>query len=118
MAMVIVMVMLLERWGICYDGWRLRGLLYDICSFLGTWRLVVVCTRDSRGARRRATTVSSYDTGWDGIVVVIFFHTDQTHDGLCGGKQKWDGKIRKVKKPTTGSRCRQGHSRVATNLLE
>jgi hypothetical protein len=84
MAMVVGVIML--RWSIGYDGWWLRGLLYDIGSLLRTLRLLIVCTRDSCCARRRATAVSLYDSGWN-CVVVVFLDADETHDGKVGMKQ-------------------------------
>jgi hypothetical protein len=80
MAVVVLMVMLLEGRGIGYNGWWLRGLLYDICSLLRALRVLVVCTRYSSGSRRGATAVSLYDTGWYGIVIVVFLDADETHD--------------------------------------
>jgi len=88
MVMVIVMIMLLEWRGIGYDGWRLRRLLYDICSLLRTRSFLIVCARDSCGARRRATAFSSYDTCWNGILVGVFLDTDETHD--CFGGENRD----------------------------
>jgi hypothetical protein len=82
MAVVVLVVMLLEGRGIGYDGWWLRGLLYDVCSLLRTLRVLVVCAGYSRSARRGATAVSLYDTGWDSIVVVVFLDADETHDDL------------------------------------
>jgi hypothetical protein len=91
MAVVILVVMLLEGRGIGYNGWWLRGLLYDICSLLRTLRVLVVCAGHSRRARRRAAAVSLYDTGWDSIVVVVFLHADETHDGEGGNSiGRWE----------------------------
>lgn len=78
MAMVIMVVVLLKWWGICYDRRWLRRLLYNICR---SRLFFIVGARNSGGARRRPSTVAAYDTGWDFIVVVVFFHTDKTHDG-------------------------------------
>jgi hypothetical protein len=83
MAVVVVVVMMLGGRGIGYDGRRLRGLLYDICSLLRTGRILVVCARDSCGARRRAT-FSSYDTSWDSILIMVLLDTDETHGDLGG----------------------------------
>lgn len=94
MAVVVVVVMMLGGRGIGYDGWRLRGLLYDICSLLRTRRILVVCARDSCGARRRAT-FSSYDTSWDSILVMVFLDTDETHDGLGGANRSGKGRREK-----------------------
>jgi hypothetical protein len=85
--MVVVVVMMLGGRGIGYDGWRLRRLLYDICSLLRTRRILVVCARDSCGARRGAMSISSYDASWDSILIMVFLDTDETHDG-SGGKME------------------------------
>ena len=91
MATVVVVVMMLGGRGIGYDGRRLRRLLYDISSLLRTRRVLVVCARDSCGARRRAT-FSSYDTSWNSILIMVFLDTDETHDGFRGANRSGKGR--------------------------
>jgi len=94
------LVGVLGWWGVFYHGRRRRRrLLYDVSSLLRAWSLLIVCARDSRGARRRATALSSYNPGWDGVVVVVLLDADETHSvcRVCGKEWKWDWKREKFK---------------------
>lgn len=79
----MVVVVLGWRWGILYNRRRLCRLLYDVGSLLRAWSLLVVCARDSCGARWRVAALSSNNPGWDSVVVVVLLYADKTHC-VCG----------------------------------